>query len=52
MKSASGVKVTVPSAFSTAVPPVPLVTLAMLRPGATLTMTVAVLETRLPSVTV
>ncbi|MCQ4349185.1 cadherin-like domain-containing protein [Pseudomonas stutzeri] len=31
MKSASGVKVTVPSAFSTALPPVPLVTLAMLR---------------------
>ncbi|MCQ4349143.1 hypothetical protein NGA35_17405 [Pseudomonas stutzeri] len=31
MKSASGVKVTVPSAFSTAVPPVPLVSLAMLR---------------------
>ncbi|MCQ4349215.1 Ig-like domain-containing protein [Pseudomonas stutzeri] len=29
--AASGVKVTVPSAFSTAVPPVPLVTLAMLR---------------------
>ncbi|MCQ4349172.1 cadherin-like domain-containing protein [Pseudomonas stutzeri] len=30
-RQTSGVKVTVPSAFSTAVPPVPLVTLAMLR---------------------
>ncbi|MCQ4349208.1 hypothetical protein NGA35_17765 [Pseudomonas stutzeri] len=39
MKSASGVKVTVPSALSTAVPPVPLVTLAMLRvPLVTLAM--------------
>ena len=31
LKSAFGVKVTVPSALSTALPPVPLVTLAMLR---------------------
>ncbi|MCQ4349181.1 hypothetical protein NGA35_17610 [Pseudomonas stutzeri] len=42
MKSASGVKVTVPSALSTAVPPVPLVTLAMLRlsPSTSLSLTV------------